>query len=458
MFDTVVDPQPVISRLARSKDSFLSSNIENPNLTSKTSLLGHTKSLGFSPSHRRIHSDLVATAPSFHDYLILSGGGLEPAFRLSPGANSTRSRQNSSFLGTYNPTSQVLRQSRTSAGDFCDEKSNLEPKGGLCSVPLLTPLQTPIAVSHENPNSISSVLSVLISTLTVSKTTHESHLEHFERQGPNTDKYNQLGIVSIMKMPSKMKSSSSFVRMGDIANNGAHLLANASDRQFSPPSFIRPKGRKLVARREPSPLAYMPSMDSLRQDESMYSSATDGQDEGVSLSRLPVRPDVIPEEDERAHHNKMARYDIEAHYDIEGHDIEGLHDIEDHHDPEDHDYLEDHHRRVTNCDSFPKFNQTAHYNLEDHHVAEDLLHQITNSSHIPQSNQIPEQNQTLHPEFSPLLVPTPVLEQKDRESTEDTINEYITQQIDSIVETAALDDNSKIEWRTYMENYSKVRI
>ena len=404
MFDAVVDTQPVISRLARSKDSLLSSFFQSPNLSSKISLLGHIKSLGFSPYHQRANSDLEVTAPSFHDYLILSGGGLEPAFRLSLSTKARSSRRNSSFLRNYNSATKELRLSETSTGDFSGKKADLVLKESSGSVPILTPPQSPTPESCEASNSTSSVLSVIVSPLTASKTPHERHVDLSGEQTPNTDEFNQLGVVSIMRLPSKMKSSALFGGMGDRVNGNPHSSVSASGRQFSPPSFIRPNGRKLIARREPSPLAYMPSMESLRQDDSVHSSATNGSDEGVSLSRMLVRRDTIPEVDE-GQYNQMAHHDLEGHH-----------------------YSEDHHHQITCCD------------------------QVIKSNHIPDHNQTPEL------ECTKVEVSTLVPQQEEKNSEEDITSEKITQQIDSIVEKAALDDRSKSEWRTYMENYSKVGI
>jgi hypothetical protein len=57
----------------------------------------------------------------------------------------------------------------------------------------------------------------------------------------------------------------------------------------------------------------------------------------------------------------------------------------------------------------------------------------------------------------PLQVSPRVPEQEKRQSSEEVVSDKIAEQIDSIVEAAALDETSKSEWRAYIENYSKVR-
>jgi hypothetical protein len=80
--------------------------------------------------------------------------------------------------------------------------------------------------------------------------------------------------------------------------------------------------------------------------------------------------------------------------------------------------------------------------------------QMTRHLHMP---QISEHDQTAEHERGPGLVLALAPEQeKIMSPREETYLQKIVHQIESIVEQAAIDGNSKSEWRTYMENYSKV--
>lgn len=133
----------------------------------------------------------------------------------------------------------------------------------------------------------------------------------------------------------------------------------------------------------------------LQYSQSANLSALDIRDEGIALSRIPIKDDVIPEEDE------TSEYDMAYH------------------------------------DQRPLSNHT--------------------DEHVPEHQQTPEFDHVPEHEIEEMQVQPGMPEHDKRISAEDLFGQRMAEQIDSIVSAAALDDNSKPEWRTYMENYSKVR-
>ena len=470
MLDAAIGTQPVISRFARSKDHLLSSFFDN---TSKFSLLGHANPLGLLSSHRRVNSDLETSPPSFRDYLLLSGGGLEPAFKFSPDAHIARATRNSSSCTNSSLTLKESSLSRVSTREFSDEESDLELRDDSCPVPLLTPPATPPAAPREVPNSISSVFSILISTIAAPKTTRRHHLGSPKAQVGNVKECNQLRFVSIMSTPSsRMQFSESPSGLGHWDDGYVDQPATIFEMKFSPPSFIRPRGRKLVARREPSPMIYTHSRESLQHDDSEYVHVKEGRDEGIALSRTPVERDVIPEEDEALEESQMSQHSHAAHQDQMGfHDQMGRNDPMAHHAQiAQYDHTRQHSQSFHH-DHIPHHSQSSHHSQGSYHSqmarhtqishhAQTSQHSLTSHhSQMAQHGQMPhisEHQRRPELEHSPAqpLAQTP--EQERMRVAEEVISDKIAQQIDSIVEAAALDDNSRSEWRVYMENYSKV--
>ena len=484
MLDAVIDTQPVISRFGRSKDNLLSSFSEN---SSKLSLLGLANPLGLFSAHRRVHSDLETSPPSFRDYLLLSGGGLEPAFKFSPDAKTTSARRSSSSRRNSSLTLKDSRLSVVSTHEFSDEKSDLELTHDLCPGSLLTPPATPSVASREVPNSISSVFSILISTLAPPKTTRGHHLGSPRRQVGNVKECNELRFVSIMSTPSsRMQFSASPSRLEDWDDGDADQPATIFEMKFSPPSFIRPRGRKLIARREPSPMVCTPSLKSPQRDHFAYAHVKECRDEGIALSRTPVERDVIPEEDEALEESQIPHENHVAPQDhISRHDQMGFHDQLGHDGHMAHSSQSPHHDHISHYDQMgPNGQMDLHHNQTAHHPQishYDQIHNHSDSSyhdHIPHHSQsshnsqgsyhsqrsrhgqmplIYEHDGTLELEHIPAKPPAQTPEQERMRVAEEIISNKIAQQIDYIVEAAAMDDNSRSEWRAYMDNYSKVR-
>jgi hypothetical protein len=145
-------------------------------------------------------------------------------------------------------------------------------------------------------------------------------------------------------------------------------------------------------------------------DDFVNSDAKNGRDEGIALCRTPVERDVIPEEDETLENIKS-----------------------DYPDP------------------------MAQRNHVDQHRYMAQQHYREKHDQSPQAAQISDHNRMQQQQRDPVQVSPRVREQEKRQSSEEVVSDKIAEQIDSIVEAAALDETSKSDWRAYIENYSKVR-
>lgn len=214
-------------------------------------------------------------------------------------------------------------------------------------------------------------------------------------------------------------------------------------------------------------MIYSPSMESLKLNKSAHSHNRDRCDEGIALSRSPAEPDMIPEEDEsieegqmsplyhKARHNQLDRKEQLSPDNKLPRYIQKTHQVE----------MELHGQAGPRERTKPRLEHFNHTQIS-HGVSitsRNWAGSLSQMSHDPQMTrhvqmpQIPEHDQPLALELGPESVLAPAPEQDKMTSPEEeTYMQKIVHQIDSIVELAAIDDNSKSEWRTYMANYSKV--
>jgi hypothetical protein len=372
MLDTVVGHQPAMVRLTRSKAQIVSSLFERPGFTSKVLLLRRDKAFRISSSHRLICSDLNAVAPSLQDSPLLSGERSVAEQKISLDTKAAKTEVGLSFPPRAN---SALRESQLSTDPktaLSSENFNSLLKNSSSSIPLLEASKAPtIRCPPKDPGSTARVVSVQVSTLATVETRRKRPLEYSEKQAVDSDETKRLRVNSIVSMPSDMQFSAD----GDSpaktnVEDGLGISLLALD--FSPPSFIRPLGRKLLARREPPPFFHKSSLDSPNREISVLSTIVDNGDDGVAMNENVVEQDKILMETRIAEQDSLALRD----------------------------------------------------DLAEHGL-------------------MAKQDQVV---------------QEDRNRiAEDDVSQKIAHQLDSIAETAAQDDGATLEWRIYMEHYSKVR-
>jgi hypothetical protein len=321
MLDTVVDHQPAMVRLTRSKAEIVSSLFERHGFTSKVLLLRRNNAFRVSSPHRRSCSDLNAVTTSLQDYPLLSGERSVAEQKIYLDTKAANTEVGLSFPPRANSALGESQLSTDPKTALSSENFNSLVKNSSSYMPHLEASKAPtVRCPPKDPGSTARVLSVQTSTLTTVEARRKRPLEPPEKNAVNSDETKRLRINSIMSIPSDMQFSTNGTSPTETdVEDGLDTSLLALD--FSPPSFIRPLGRRLLARREPPPFFHKSSLDSPKREISVLSTIADNGDEGVAMNGSVDEQDKILMEtriaeqdkftvrDDLAEHDPMAKQD-----------------------------------------------------------------------------------------------------------------------------------------------------